>query len=80
MPTFKVGTGLCTAGTVSFFILLTESAGDVTEVPGAGLLTGDGVVCANVIVAPPKISAVVVSSSFSLAFIIGGDVCKFISK
>jgi hypothetical protein len=70
-------------GTVSFFALLIESAGKVTVFTGAGGLTGGGVVvCADAMVMPLNISAVVVSSSFNLAFIIGGDgyVCRFISK
>lgn len=81
MPTFKVGTGLCTTGTVSFFALLIVSAGRVTDWAGAGVATvGGGVVWADIIVVPLKINAVVANSSFNLVFMIGGDVCRFISK
>lgn len=81
MPTFNVGMGLCTTGTVSFFALLIVSAGRVADWAGIGAATGGGgVVCADKMVTPLKISAVVVNSSFNLVFMIGGDVCRFISK
>ena len=68
MPTFKVGKAFFT-GTVSFLALI-ESAGKVTELTGAGGVTGGcGVVCADTM--PLIKSAVRVSSSFNLVFMVG---------
>ena len=63
---------------VSFFALLTESVGAVTE--GAGAVPGGGgVVCADAIVMQLKKNVVVVvSSSFNLVFMIGGDVYVYL--
>lgn len=64
---------------VSFFALLTESVGNVTEEAGVGAVPGGGgVVCADAIVMQLKKSAAVVSSSFNLIFMIGDDVYVYL--